>query len=90
MNYRKKALEGLAILLAGVVATRTVQVVTDENAYYRTRSKVQLAIDVDKNRLFTEEEWMPVYKYLGLTPTNREGLDLSTEQLRSYLESGRQ
>jgi len=59
--------------------------ILEDGEFERTRREVQLEIDVDKNKVFTNDEWGPVYEFHGLENSELYGLDLTIEQLNGYL-----
>ena len=85
-KLKELVLEGVVLAVLGVGCYGFVKGVIDQGRFERTRRKVQLLIDSDKNRVITNNEWNVVYNQLGKKPTNvRYGLDLSTDELNSYL-----
>ena len=85
----KEVRSGLITLIVGTAlshgAIKFADGVADDLNHERARRNVQLVIDKDKNRVITNEEWVPVYQSLGFPGSGQYGLDLSTNQLRSYL-----
>ena len=77
------------ILCAGAVITGTTLFFLPDAKLERTRRDVQLLIDTDSNRVITREEWAPVYRELGVNDSLSYGLDLTTSQLKQYLENHR-
>ena len=79
---------GITTLLVGMGILGTRNLITnviEATTWVSSRRAVQMEIDIDSNKIFTKKEWIPVYQYLGVEPSEDYGLDLSTEQLRQYL-----
>ena len=92
---------GTALVGGGLAVFQIGKSVLEQGEWERTRREVQLLIDTDQNRIITTDEWSPVYDYLGreangitstpfggYSPSSfGYGIDLTTEQLKKYLQS---
>jgi len=84
---KQKIIVGLACLALGLGGPQFGKNVLRQGEWERSRREVQMEIDFDGNRVFTNKEWAPVYRELGLESTKQYGIDLSTEQFKQYLGS---
>ena len=68
MSLKEKLIDvgasaGLILVLTGFTLG-----LIEQGKYERVRREVQLAIDSDKNKVITQEEWKLVYEFLGVKP----------------------